>query len=82
MKTAATSTIPGEICDCLHEMLMLESGNHPEVFSSGDVRCGCGDPDCTHSLWKREDIVHFEGKHWLLWCAFRELLGRLEGERK
>jgi len=68
--TAATSTEPGEVCDCC----WLDDYEHPEVSRAGTVPCGCGEHDI--NLY-RATAIHWEGKHWKTLCAFHEALRRL-----
>lgn len=69
--TAAGSKTPGERCECC----WLGDDEHPEVSGGGTVDCACG-KDHTLNLY-RATAVHWEGKHWSLWCAFQEALKRL-----
>lgn len=43
--------------------------------SRDTVTCGCGEWHCR--LYK-DQVVHWEGKHWLIVCAFEEAKKRLE----
>lgn len=76
MKTAAACEATWAWCDC-DAADWYEAGTHPEIGVSGDVACACGRPGCAASLWKRSDLVHWGGKHWLVAHAFEEALCRL-----
>jgi hypothetical protein len=57
-----------EWCDCAWP------GN--AAVGCGVVKCGCPDTECRARLY-RDSVIHWEGKHWKIACAFKETLGRL-----
>jgi hypothetical protein len=60
------------VCDCP----WLDNTAEARGISGGTALCGCGH---FHARLFRNDVIHWEGRHWVLWCAFREAKRRLEG---
>ena len=46
-----------------------------------DIDCGCPGPDCKCRLY-RDSVLHWQGKHWRVHCAFVEALRLLEEAKK
>lgn len=53
-----------EQCDC-----------DVDKFEAWTAECGCGE---THARLFRDNVIHWQGKHWRLECAFEEALRRLQ----
>ena len=56
-----------EYCDC--------NWMDDEPFSGGTTMCGCGEH---HARGYRDNLVHWDGKHWRMTCALTEALRRLK----
>jgi hypothetical protein len=78
MPTARRCVYEYHLCDCnWFDGVVTEDIHVKESIAGGIATCGCGEKHCR--LY-RDVVIHWEGKHWRLGCAFHETLRRLKKE--